>query len=298
MQARLAYEHGKRVFLLDTLVAEQPRAQQDGGAPPSGRRLGHRRDHQSDRVTRPVRDVGDLLSRRARAVVDAPMAPPADRHDFLDSLEGHHQGRAPQLEPPRRCCRPDSNTHVVGVDGRPAVTCVGSMGHMGNDCPQAQRRRSSSRFVPREITAAELPRSMAEDDSRERLLEILLLVKNWACFPDSREAMITPPPAAGVAASPSSERRGLESTVTELSTLNETLEALHYANTPGLQRADGVDPTDSRGFIWREMRHKCGVHSAYFRGGVPLVAVRRGRVSPRCRESPPTTLEPEPCSRS
>ena len=28
MQARLAYEHGKRVFLLDTLVAQQPWAQQ------------------------------------------------------------------------------------------------------------------------------------------------------------------------------------------------------------------------------------------------------------------------------
>ena len=28
MQARLAYEHGKWVFLLDTLVAEQPWAQQ------------------------------------------------------------------------------------------------------------------------------------------------------------------------------------------------------------------------------------------------------------------------------
>ena len=60
--------------------------------------------------------------------------------------------------------------------------------------------------------------------------------------------------------------------VLELNTLDETLRALHYADTPGLQRADNGDPKDSRGFVWREMRHKCGVESAYFRGGVPLVA--------------------------
>ena len=71
--------------------------------------------------------------------------------------------------------------------------------------------------------------------------------------------------------------------VTKLSTLEETLRALHYADTPGLQRADALDPKDSRGFVWREMRYKCGVDSAYFRGGVPLVAFgesdTRGTVS-------------------
>ena len=60
--------------------------------------------------------------------------------------------------------------------------------------------------------------------------------------------------------------------MTELSTLDETLSALYYANTPGLQRANGEDPQDGRGFVWREIRDKCQVHSAYFRGGVPLVA--------------------------
>ena len=64
----------------------------------------------------------------------------------------------------------------------------------------------------------------------------------------------------------------MDPAVTELSTLDETLRALYYADTPGLQRADGGDPKDSRGFVWREMRYKCGVDSAYFRGGVPLVA--------------------------
>lgn len=64
----------------------------------------------------------------------------------------------------------------------------------------------------------------------------------------------------------------MDPAVTELSTLDETLRALHYADAPGLQRADGAEPKDSRGFVWREMRHKCGVDSAYFRGGVPLVA--------------------------
>ena len=61
MQARLAYEHGKRVFLLDSLVAQQPWAQQ---------MVERRRaiavsciDHITSRVVAPgrVRDVSDLL---------------------------------------------------------------------------------------------------------------------------------------------------------------------------------------------------------------------------------------------
>ena len=64
----------------------------------------------------------------------------------------------------------------------------------------------------------------------------------------------------------------MDPAVTELSTLDETLSALYYADTPGLQRANGEDPKDGRGFVWREIRDKCEVHSAYFRGGVPLVA--------------------------
>ena len=61
MQARLAYEHGKRVFLLDTLVAEQPWARQ----------MVQRRlavavsciDDITIRIASPdrVRDVSDLL---------------------------------------------------------------------------------------------------------------------------------------------------------------------------------------------------------------------------------------------
>ena len=61
MQARLAYEHGKRVFLLDTLVVEQPWAQQ---------MVERRRavavsciDEITSRIVSPdrVRDVSDLL---------------------------------------------------------------------------------------------------------------------------------------------------------------------------------------------------------------------------------------------
>lgn len=61
MQARLAYEHGKRVFLLDTLVTEQPWAQQ---------MVQRRRavavsciDEITSRIASPdrVRDVSDLL---------------------------------------------------------------------------------------------------------------------------------------------------------------------------------------------------------------------------------------------
>ena len=61
MQARLAYEHGKRVFLLDTLVAEQTWAQQ---------MVQRRRavavsciEEITSRIVSPdrVRDVSDLL---------------------------------------------------------------------------------------------------------------------------------------------------------------------------------------------------------------------------------------------
>ena len=54
--------------------------------------------------------------------------------------------------------------------------------------------------------------------------------------------------------------------------LNNAIEAMGYAGALGLQRDGDEVSTDGRGFVWREMQGKCDVSSAYFRGGVPLVA--------------------------
>ena len=67
--------------------------------------------------------------------------------------------------------------------------------------------------------------------------------------------------------------------MTQLTSLDDAIEALDYASVPGLQRGDVEDPKDGRGFVWRELRQKCGVDSTYFRGGVPLVAFAEAETS-------------------
>ena len=44
------------------------------------------------------------------------------------------------------------------------------------------------------ITAADVPMWMARDDKRGRVVELRLLVKNWASFPDRRFSMIQEAP--------------------------------------------------------------------------------------------------------
>lgn len=44
------------------------------------------------------------------------------------------------------------------------------------------------------ITAADIPRWMADDDKRGRVVELRVLVKNWASFPQHRAAMIRQEP--------------------------------------------------------------------------------------------------------
>jgi len=60
--------------------------------------------------------------------------------------------------------------------------------------------------------------------------------------------------------------------VSTLKTLNAALELLDYANQPGLQGVSGDDTKQTRQFVWRDMHRKCGVTSAHFRNGVPVVA--------------------------
>ena len=44
------------------------------------------------------------------------------------------------------------------------------------------------------ITAAQVPRWMSHDDGRGRIVELIQLAKDWASFPELREAMIREPP--------------------------------------------------------------------------------------------------------
>ena len=90
----------------------------------------------------------------------------------------------------------------------------------------------------------------------------------------------------------------MDPAVTELSTLDETLSALYYADTPGLQRANGEDPKDGRGFVWREIRDKCEVPLGIFSRRCAACSVQRIRDYRCCLDSPPTTLEPKTASRS
>ena len=46
----------------------------------------------------------------------------------------------------------------------------------------------------RAVVAADLPACMARNDGRGRIVELVQLCKNWAHWPDRREAMIAVPP--------------------------------------------------------------------------------------------------------
>lgn len=54
--------------------------------------------------------------------------------------------------------------------------------------------------------------------------------------------------------------------------LEETVEHLGYSSAEGFVRSTSRIPPSARSFVWRELRRKAGVASAYFRGGVPLIA--------------------------
>lgn len=62
--------------------------------------------------------------------------------------------------------------------------------------PAVQPRHGVERFEPARpgIPAADVPKWMARNDGRGRIVELVQLCKDWACFPGLRDAMISEPP--------------------------------------------------------------------------------------------------------
>ena len=77
-----------------------------------------------------------------------------------------------------------------------AVTAAAAAGPISSTAPPDSVDDDVDNWEPSEppVTAADVPRWMARNDGRGRIVELVQLCKDWARLPGLREAMIVEPP--------------------------------------------------------------------------------------------------------